>query len=551
MFPKINPTETEAWSKLIVHQQNEMSVTYMKDLFAADSERFSNYSIQDDALLFDFSKNICNQKTIELLIQLANECHLTEAMKAMFEGCEINETEKRAVYHAGLRDFSGNKFEINGINVTPAIETVRNRISDFCTAVHSGKWLGYSGKKVKYIVNIGIGGSDLGPNMVTEALKPYWIDGISVFYVSNVDGTNLVEILKQINAEETLFIVASKTFTTQETMTNAESAKTWFLENCNDPSQIENHFVAISSNVSKAEEFGISKENIFEMWDWVGGRFSVWGAVGLSVALTIGYDNFESFLKGAESADLHFKKEAFSSNIPVIMGLLSIWYINFWEAKSEVILCYDQYLHKFATYMQQGFMESNGKTIDRNGKRVKYTTGIPIWGEPGTNGQHSFHQMFHQGSSVIPLDFIAPIQSHNPIGDHHDKLLSNFFAQSEALMEGKSEELVETELKQKGVSEQEIEKLAPFKIFEGNKPSNTILIDIINPYNLGKLTAFYEHKIFVQGIIWNVFSFDQWGVELGKELSSAILPELFTFDATTKFSSSTNGLINYYKKNKS
>lgn len=550
LFPNINPTSTKAWSLLKAHQIDEMSSTYMKDLFDLDQSRFHKFKIELDGFLFDYSKNIINQKTIDLLNQLASECKLNEAIKAMFDGEKINQTENRAVFHVGLRDFSSKSFIIDGVEVKTEINAVRNKIKDFANAVHDGKWLGCTGEKIKNIVNIGIGGSDLGPNMLCEALKPYWKHDIQTYFVSNVDGSNIAEVLKNLNPEETLFVVASKTFTTQETMTNANSARDWFLSKMNNPAFIEKHFVAISSNVSKAIEFGINENNIFEMWDWVCGRFSVYGAIGLSVALTIGYDEFESFLKGAESADEHFRNASFENNIPIIMGLLSIWYINFWNAKSEVILCYDQYLHKFATYMQQGFMESNGKTVDRNGQKVNYTTGIPIWGEPGTNGQHSFHQMFHQGSSFIPLDFIAPVQSQNAMGDHHIKLLSNFFAQTEALMEGKALPLVEIELKDKGLDKQQIEKLAPFKVFEGNKPSNSILIEKMDPFNLGKLTVFYEHKIFVQGIIWNIFSFDQWGVELGKELSTSILPELVKKEETIRYSSSTNGLINYYKKNK-
>jgi len=548
-FPNINPTSTKAWSLLKSHQIDEISSACMKDFFEVDENRFQKFKIELEGILFDYSKNIINQKTLDLLIELTKECKLDEAIKAMFEGEKINETENRAVFHVGLRDFSSKKTIIDGVEVKSEINAVRNKIKDFSNALHEGQWLGCTGKKIKNIVNIGIGGSDLGPNMLCEALKPYWKKDIQAHFVSNVDGSNLAEVLKNLNPEETLFVIASKTFTTQETMTNANSARDWFLAKLENPEFIEKHFVAISSNVSKAIEFGINENNIFEMWDWVCGRFSVYGAIGLTVALTIGYDNFEEFLKGAEAADDHFQSASFEKNIPVIMALLSIWYINFWNAKSEVILCYDQYLHKFATYMQQGFMESNGKTIDRNGQKVNYTTGIPIWGEPGTNGQHSFHQMFHQGSSFIPLDFIAPVETQNPVGDHHTKLLSNFFAQTEALMEGKSLEKVELELREKSFQESEIKKLSPFKVFEGNKPSNSILIKKIDPYNLGKLTVFYEHKIFIQGIIWNIYSFDQWGVELGKELSTSILPELLKSEETNTYSSSTNGLINYFKEN--
>jgi glucose-6-phosphate isomerase len=417
----------------------------------------------------------------------------------------------------------------------------------FCDKLHTGKWKGYTGRKITTIVNIGIGGSDLGPVMVTEALRPYWVDGINTFFVSNIDGTHIAETLKKCNPEETLFLIASKTFTTQETMTNAHTARAWFLEHAKDEKEIAKHFAALSTNEALVTAFGIDKANMFEFWDWVGGRYSLWSAIGLSIALTIGYDHFEELLRGAEGADIHFRTEKMDKNIPVLMALLGIWYTNFFGAQSEAILPYDQYLHRFAAYFQQGNMESNGKSVDRSGNPVNYATGPVIWGEPGTNGQHAFYQLIHQGTLLIPCDFIAPAISHNPIGDHHTKLLSNFFAQTEALMNGKTENEVKVELMKAGKSEEEIKKLAPFKVFEGNKPTNSFLLKKIDPFSLGMLIALYEHKIFVQGVIWNIFSFDQWGVELGKQLANAILPELITNDKITSHDSSTNELINIYK----
>ena len=418
----------------------------------------------------------------------------------------------------------------------------------FCTAIHSGEWKGYTGKPIKYIVNIGIGGSDLGPVMVTEALKPYTVKGIETFFVSNVDGTHIVETLKKVNATETLFLVASKTFTTQETMTNAHTARNWFLESGAKEADIAKHFAALSTNEKSVTAFGIDKANMFEFWDWVGGRYSLWSAIGLSIALTIGYENFIALLKGAESVDNHLKTAPFDKNIPVLMALIGLWYTNFMGAQSEAILPYDQYLHRFAAYFQQGNMESNGKSIDRNGNPVNYATGPVIWGEPGTNGQHAFYQLIHQGTPLIPCDFIAPAISHNPTGDHHMKLMSNFFAQTEALMNGKTENEVKVELMKAGKSEEEIKKLTPFKVFTGNKPTNSILVKEINPHSLGALIALYEHKIFVQGVLWNIFSFDQWGVELGKQLANQILPELEASEKVTAHDSSTNGLINSFKQ---
>ena len=548
MLPRINPTNTQAWFLLKKHHEEEMSRRHMRDLFAADPERFQKFSITMEDILFDYSKNIINPKTLQLLLQLADDCKVKDAVHDMFAGIRINETEQRAVLHTALRNFSDTVILVEGKDIMPRIRKVQEQMKNFCEQVHSGKWKGYTGKKIKYIVNIGIGGSDLGPFMVTEALRPYWKKDIETFFVSNVDGTHIAETLKKVTPEETLFLVASKTFTTQETMTNAHTARAWFLEKAKDPIQVAKHFAALSTNEKEVTAFGIDKANMFEFWDWVGGRYSLWSAIGLSIALTIGYDNFDLLLKGAYKADEHFRKEKFEKNIPVLMALIGIWYTNFFGAQSEAILPYDQYMHRFAAYIQQGNMESNGKSIDRSGNPVNYTTGPVIWGEPGTNGQHAFYQLIHQGTLVIPCDFIAPSISHNPIGDHHVKLLSNFFAQAEALMNGKTENGVKVDMMKANKNDDEIKKLAPFKIFEGNKPTNSILIKEITPYTLGSLIALYEHKIFVQGVIWNIFSFDQWGVELGKQLANEILPELIDEEPVSSHDSSTNGLINAFKQ---
>jgi len=547
MLPRINPTNTQAWILLKKHFEEEMSRSQIKDLFANDQDRFKNFSIGFEDIFFDYSKNIINKKTLQLLLQLADDCDLSTAINAMFEGKKINETENRAVLHTALRHFSEIPVITEGNDVMPAVRKVLAQMKDFCQLIHSGNWKGYTGKPIKYIVNIGIGGSDLGPVMVTEALKPFWVEGIQSYFVSNVDGTHIAETLKKVTPDETLFLVASKTFTTQETMTNAHTARNWFLNQAKDESHVAKHFAALSTNEKEVVKFGIDTANMFEFWDWVGGRYSLWSAIGLSIALTIGYNNFEQLLKGAFAADEHFRTEKFEKNIPVIMALLGIWYTNFFGAQSEVILPYDQYLHRFAAYFQQGNMESNGKSVDRNGNPVNYATGPVIWGEPGTNGQHAFYQLIHQGTILIPADFIAPAISHNPIGDHHIKLLSNFFAQTEALMNGKTEKEVKEELVKAGKSEEEIKRLTPFKVFEGNKPTNSILVKEITPFTLGALIAFYEHKIFVQGIIWNIFSFDQWGVELGKQLANKILPELESTAVVNSHDVSTNGLINLYK----
>ena len=534
----IHPTTTKAWQALSKHAE-EMKQKHLRDLFKEDPNRFAHFSTCSKDIVLDFSKNIITTTTLQLLVQLAEECKLKEATESMFTGEKINRTENRAVLHTALRNFSGNPVITDGKDVMPDIQRVLSQMKSFCEKVHSGEWKGYTGKKIKYIVNLGIGGSDLGPVMVTEALKPYWVKGIETFFVSNVDGTHIAETLKKVNPEETLFLVASKTFTTQETMTNAHSARNWFLQHAKEEAHIAKHFAALSTNEKEVVAFGIDKANMFEFWDWVGGRYSLWSAIGLSIALTIGYENFESLLQGAYLADEHFRNEKYERNIPVIMALLGIWYANFFDAKSYAILPYDQYLHRFAAYLQQGDMESNGKMVDRNGQRVNYATGPIIWGEPGTNGQHSFYQLIHQGTHLIPCDFIGSANSHNPVSDHHEKLMSNFFAQTEALMNGKTVE----ELKAEGVSE----TLIPYKVFEGNRPTNSILIKRITPYSLGQLIAFYEHKIFVQGVIWNVYSYDQWGVELGKVLANKILPELKNEEPVHSHDDSTNALINLYK----
>ena len=528
MFPKINPTITQSWQALQQHRLLFDKVQ-LKDLFFNDADRFKRFSVQSGDIFFDYSKNLLTENTFEILLELANECKLKEAVQAMFTGEKINETENRSVLHTALRNFSPKPVFADGIDIMPSVNKVLEQMKNFCAEVHNGTWKGCTGKKIKYIVNIGIGGSDLGPVMVTEALKPYWTAGIETHFVSNVDGTHIAETLKKINAEETLFLIASKTFTTQETMTNAHTARDWFLRFAKDEAFVAKHFVALSTNEEAVIKFGIDPKNMFVFWDWVGGRYSLWSAIGLSIALTIGYQNFEQLLKGAHATDSHFRETDFNKNIPVIMALIGIWYGNFFGTTTEAILPYDQYMHRFAAYFQQGNMESNGKYIDRNGEQVNYSTGPVIWGEPGTNGQHAFYQLLHQGTQIIPCDFIAPAISHNATGDHHQKLLSNFFAQTEALMNGCDSD-------------------NPCRKFEGNRPTNSILIKQITPFTLGQLIALYEHKIFVQGVIWNIYSFDQWGVELGKILANKILPELQNDEDINVHDSSTNGLINLYKK---
>lgn len=530
MFPKINPTTTASWKALSQHYSATKDIT-IKDLFTKDAERFNKFSLCTDNIVFDYSKNNVTGITVQSLLQLAEECKLKEAIDAMFSGEKINETERRSVLHTALRNFSGKPVNVDGIDVMPGVFKVLEQMKAFCAKVHSGEWKGYTGKKIKYIVNIGIGGSDLGPVMVTEALKPYWVEGIQTYFVSNIDGTHISETLKKVTPDETIFLIASKTFTTQETMTNAHTARNWFLLQAKEEAHIAKHFVALSTNETDVVKFGIAAENMFVFWDWVGGRYSLWSAIGLSIALTISYDNFENLLRGAYQIDVHFSTETFEKNIPVMMALVGIWYTNFYGTASEAILPYDQYLHRFSAYFQQGNMESNGKYVDRNGQPVTYATGPVIWGEPGTNGQHAFYQLIHQGTQKIPCDFIAPVISHNPIGDHHPILLSNFFAQTEALMNGS-------------------ENADPYKTFTGNRPTNSFLIKEITPFTLGQLIALYEHKIFVQGIIWNIYSFDQFGVELGKILAKKILPELQTNEKVTTHDSSTNSLINIFNKMK-
>ncbi|GHB25315.1 glucose-6-phosphate isomerase [Mongoliitalea lutea] len=541
----INPTSTHAW-KSLTDLSEEFNTIQIKNLFA-DSDRFQKYSIQFEDVLVDYSKNRVSDDVKQQLLNLASECGLQEAIEAMFTGQTINGTEGRAVLHTALRNRSNTPVFVDGEDVMPAINGVLAQMKSFADQIQQGEWLGYTGKPIKHLVNIGIGGSDLGPVMVTEALKPYQHADLSIYFVSNVDGTHIAETLKQVDPETTLFFIASKTFTTQETMTNAHSARRWFLAHAQDEAAVAKHFVALSTNAQAVAAFGIDTANMFAFWDWVGGRYSLWSAIGLPIACAIGFDNFEALLAGAHSMDQHFRTAEFEENIPVILALVGLWNTNFLGATSEAILPYDQYLHRFAAYFQQGNMESNGKYVARDGGKVNYATGPIIWGEPGTNGQHAFYQLIHQGTHLIPCDFIAPAISHNPVGDHHPKLLSNFFAQTEALMNGKSLEEVKSEMEKAGKSAEAIEKIAPHRVFEGNRPTNSILVKKITPYTLGQLIAMYEHKIFVQGVIWNIYSFDQWGVELGKVLANAILPELESEEAVTSHDASTNGLINAYK----
>ncbi|MEM8528794.1 MAG: glucose-6-phosphate isomerase [Bacteroidota bacterium] len=539
-----NPITTTAWQKLTTHFEQIKDV-HMRDLFAKDAERFNDFSLQFEDIFVDYSKNRITKETMELLQQLAIEMDVKAATEKMFSGAKINATENRAVLHVALRNRSNTPIEEDGKNVMPEVSAVLKHMEKFSNQVLSGDWKGYTGKRITDIVNIGIGGSDLGPVMVTEALKPYWQEGIRPHYVSNVDATHLAETLKQVNPETTLFMIASKTFTTQETMTNARSARAWFLKAAKDEKHIAKHFVALSTNIEGAAEFGIDEANIFGFWDWVGGRYSLTSAIGLSIATTIGFDNFRELLEGFHAMDQHFLNAPNEENLPIILALIGIWYNNFFGAETEAILPYDQYMHRFPAYFQQGNMESNGKQVDRAGNAVTYETGPIVWGEPGTNGQHAFYQLIHQGTKLIPCDFIAHAQSHNPIGDHHQKLISNFFAQTEALMMGKTEEEVVAELE--GKPQEEIDRVRKFKVFEGNRPSNSILVKKLTPRTLGSLIALYEHKIFVQGVIWNIFSFDQWGVELGKQLAKKILPELEGDEKVTSHDASTNGLINLYK----
>ncbi|HDN1180561.1 TPA: glucose-6-phosphate isomerase [Escherichia coli] len=542
----INPTQTAAWQALQKHFDEMKDVT-IADLFAKDGDRFSKFSATfDDQMLVDYSKNRITEETLAKLQDLAKECDLAGAIKSMFSGEKINRTENRAVLHVALRNRSNTPILVDGKDVMPEVNAVLEKMKTFSEAIISGEWKGYTGKTITDVVNIGIGGSDLGPYMVTEALRPYK-NHLNMHFVSNVDGTHIAEVLKKVNPETTLFLVASKTFTTQETMTNAHSARDWFLKAAGDEKHVAKHFAALSTNAKAVGEFGIDTANMFEFWDWVGGRYSLWSAIGLSIVLSIGFDNFVELLSGAHAMDKHFSTTPAEKNLPVLLALIGIWYNNFFGAETEAILPYDQYMHRFAAYFQQGNMESNGKYVDRNGNVVDYQTGPIIWGEPGTNGQHAFYQLIHQGTKMVPCDFIAPAITHNPLSDHHQKLLSNFFAQTEALAFGKSREVVEQEYRDQGKDPATLDYVVPFKVFEGNRPTNSILLREITPFSLGALIALYEHKIFTQGVILNIFTFDQWGVELGKQLANRILPELKDDKEISSHDSSTNGLINRYK----
>ena len=542
-------TEGHVWAVLKDHRQ-EIEGIHLRDLFAADPQRFQRYSLGLDDLLVDYSKNLITDETLGLLFNLARRSDLEGSIAAMFRGEKINNTENRAVLHTALRNRSNEPVLVDGQDVMPQVNAVLEKMRVFSEAVRNGQWRGHTDCPITDVVNIGIGGSDLGPVMVTEALKPYGRSGPRPHFVSNIDGTHIAETLRGLDPARTLFIVASKTFTTQETITNAHTARRWLLEHLGDEGAIAKHFVALSTNTEEVAAFGIDTANMFEFWDWVGGRYSLWSAIGLSIAISIGMDCFDELLAGAHAMDRHFKSSPLEQNIPVILGLLGVWYNNFFDAQSHAILPYDQYLHRFSAYFQQGDMESNGKSVNRDGQLVDYSTGPVIWGEPGTNGQHAFYQLIHQGTKLIPADFLAPIESHNPVGDHHTILLSNFFAQTEALMKGKTAEEAREELAQAGLSVDSLESLLPHKLFPGNRPTNSILFQKLTPHTLGRLIALYEHKIFTQGVIWNINSFDQWGVELGKQLARVIQPELVEEAEITSHDSSTNGLVNYYKHHK-
>ncbi|WP_318442500.1 glucose-6-phosphate isomerase [Photobacterium leiognathi] len=547
MLKNINPTQTQAWQDLTAHFEQAQDFQ-LSDLFANDNARFSKFSAQFGSdILVDYSKNLITEETLTKLFALAKETELDAAIADMFSGAKINRTEDRAVLHVALRNRSNTPIMVDGEDVMPAVNAVLEKMKSFSERIISGEWKGYTGKEITDIVNIGIGGSDLGPYMVSEALGAYKTR-LNMHFVSNVDGTHIAETLKDLNPETTLFLIASKTFTTQETMTNALSARDWFLAKAEDKAHVAKHFAALSTNGEAVAEFGIDTDNMFEFWDWVGGRYSLWSAIGLSICLAVGFDNFVALLDGGHAMDKHFAEAPLEQKLPVILALIGIWYNNFHGAETEAILPYDQYMHRFAAYFQQGNMESNGKYVDRGGNPVDYQTGPIIWGEPGTNGQHAFYQLIHQGTKLIPCDFIAPAISHNPLGDHHPKLMANFFAQTEALAFGKSREQVEAEFIAAGKSLEDVKDLVEFKVFEGNRPTNSILVKEITPYTLGALIALYEHKIFTQGVIWNIFSFDQWGVELGKQLANQILPELNNAEAIASHDSSTNGLINAFKQ---
>jgi glucose-6-phosphate isomerase len=547
MLDRKNPEKLEAWEKLANHYKKIKHV-HMKELFAGDPERFDKFSVRLDNILVDYSKNRITEQTMDLLTGLAREAGLETAIEKMFSGDLINETENRAVLHTALRNMDDTPVFVDGHDIMPGIRKVLEKMKDFSSRLLSGQLRGYTAKKITDVVNIGIGGSDLGPVMVTQCLKPYADKAIKVHFVSNIDGTHIMEVLKHLDPETTLFMIASKTFTTMETMTNAFTARKWFLKKAKYEKYIALHFIALSTNAEKVSSFGINRENMFEFWDWVGGRYSLWSAIGLSIACYVGFDNFQELLQGAFEMDCHFRQAPFNRNIPVILGLIGIWYNNFFGAETEAVLPYDQYMHRFPAYLQQASMESNGKSVDRAGRNTGYNTGQILWGEPGTNGQHAFYQLIHQGTRLVPCDFLAPAVSHNPVGEHHDILLSNFFAQTQALLNGKSGKEVEEELQNCGIAPEQIRKLVPHKMFSGNRPSNSILFRKLTPRVLGSLIAMYEHKIFVQGVIWNIFSFDQWGVELGKQLAGRILPVLRHEGPADGFDSSTNGLINTFKE---
>lgn len=543
---KMNTTG-DVWQALAEHHE-AFSAVHMRDLFADDPERFKRFSVQFGDLLLDYSKNRISSETMDLLLQLAEISGVKDWRDRMFAGDKINHTEKRAVLHVALRNRSDEPVYVDGEDVMPAVRAELAHMQSFCREVRTGQWLGYTGKEITDVVNIGIGGSDLGPAMVCDALKPYQHERLNFHFVSNVDATEIVEVLRQINRETTLFIVASKTFTTQETLTNAHTARDWFMQKADSEDDIARHFIALSTNEKKVSEFGIDPANMFRFWDWVGGRFSLWSAIGLPIMLSIGADRFVEMIEGANKMDRHFAEAPLEENIPVILALLGVWYINFFDSHAHAILPYDAYMGRFADYFQQGDMESNGKSVDREGHHVSYQTGPVIFGQPGTNGQHAFYQLIHQGTQLIPCDFLAAARSHNPTGEHHRILLSNFFAQPEALMKGRSAQEAEETLKAQGLDGEEIKRLLPYVVFEGNRPTNSILYKKLTPSTLGSLIAMYEHKIFVQGVIWNINSFDQWGVELGKVLAKSILPELQEEGEVTSHDASTNGLINYFKQ---
>ncbi len=549
MLQVSNPAQKPSWEKLARHY-NEIKGASVKGMFDVDKNRFSEFSIQFENILFDYSKNIISKKSIGLLAGLAKEVALAEATEAMFSGKKINATENRAVLHTALRNLSGKPVVVGGKDVMPEINSVLDKMKSFSQKLINGKWKGYTRKRITDIVNIGIGGSHLGPSMVTEALKPYQREGISPHFVSNIDGTDISETLKKLNPETTLFLIASKSFTTQETITNAQTAREWFLAHGPSPKDIAKHFIAISTNQDEVQKFGIPEDNMFVFWDWVGGRYSLWSAIGLPIACALGFGNFKSLLQGAHAMDNHFRQAPFGQNIPIIMALIGIWYNNFFGAQSYAVLPYDEYMKKFPAYLQQMDMESNGKYVGRDGKKIEYQSGPIVWGQQGTNGQHAFYQLIHQGTKIIPCDFLAAVESHNPVGNHHEVLLSNFFAQTEALMKGKTREEAAREMEAEGKTQKEIDNIAPFKVFEGNRPTNSILYKKLTPRTLGSLIAAYEHKVFVQGVIFNIFSFDQWGVELGKELAKEILPQIEEGRKISSHDSSTNGLINYYLKNR-